>query len=340
MLEYFPWSEKVFEETISDYRNNRLPILDLELGGECNCNCLYCDSPNRSAHIEYPVASVSKMLESGHFKWLYVCGLGEPTFERNLGVLEELLNVCDSHNIKCSIFTNALNITSTIKRFIDKGVLHLLFKYDSPDDDVNSILLGRKLPIKYNDIFSEIQKSVKIEGEYTNIAASIVPTIYNESVIDVLAQKCINSNIFPLIGALEIAGNAAEKYEKLAPRTEKLLTAKTFVDQMFRGHYRIPMCPSTIGAIHVAANGDIVVDTLSGLSCSWFWLDPPNTISLGNINQEFNYHDVVKKIIDYRKEVLSNLKLLEKRYPNGPFGGCGGNIQELLFTYINIMEQN
>lgn len=340
MLEYFPWSTKVFNEMLNEYRNRNLPILDLELGGECNCNCLYCDSPNRSVHIEYSIESIIKILESGHFKWLFVCGLGEPTFDGNLEILELLLSVCDSLNIKCSIFTNALNITQQIRRFIDKGVLHILFKYDSFDDEVNNIVLGRKLDIGYNEIFTQMQECVINRGEYTNIAASIVPTVYNENILDSLARKCMESNIFPLIGALEVAGKAAEKYEKLAPKQEILITAKLSIDQIFSGQYRIPICPSTIGSVHIAANGDIVVDSLSGLSCSWFWLETPNTISLGNIKQGFDYYEVVDKIIDYREKVYHNLHSLEKPCVESPFGGCGGDIKELLAIYKNITERN
>ena len=340
MLEYYPWSTKAFNEMLNEYRNNQLPILDLELGGECNCNCLYCDSPNRSVNIEYSTESIIKILETGHFKWLFVCGLGEPTFERNLEVLELLLSVCDSYQIKCSIFTNALNITPQIRQFIDKGILHILFKYDSFDDAVNNEIIGRKLDIGYNEIFSQMQECVITHGDYTNIAASIVPTVYNENILGALAKKCMDSNIFPLIGELEVAGKAAEKYEKLVPAREKLLAAKLSVDQIFCGQYRIPNCPSTIGSIHIAANGDITVDALSGLSCSWFWLETPNIISLGNINQGFDYYEVVDKIFDYRKKVFHNVHSLEKPYVDSSFGGCGGNIRELLVIYESIMEGN
>ena len=139
-----------------------------------------------------------------------------------------------------------------------------------------------------------------------------------------LAKKCINANIFPLIGALELAGKATERYEEIVPKTEKLLAAKSLIDQMFFGRYRIPICPSTIGAIHIAANGDIVVDAMSGLSCSWFWLKTPNTISVGNINQGFDYCEIVNKIIAYRKKVFYNLSSMENTLSDSPFGGCGG----------------
>ena len=47
MIEYLPWSKKLLDESISSYKNGIFSILDLELGGGCNLNCIYCDSPDR-----------------------------------------------------------------------------------------------------------------------------------------------------------------------------------------------------------------------------------------------------------------------------------------------------
>lgn len=338
MLEYLPWSTKLFNEMIEEYRKGQFTILDLELGGECNCNCLYCDSPNRTSKIEYSIESIIQILKSGYFNWLFICGLGEPTFGENLTALELLLNVCASNQIKCSIFTNALNITPQIKWFIDIGILHVLFKYDSFDDEVNKEILGKKHKVGYNDIFQQMKNSVIIKGNYTNIAASIVPTVYNEDILDLLTKKCIDSNIFPLLGALEVAGNAKEIYDKLVPKYEKLVSAKFLIDKIVGGQYRMPICPSTIGSIHIAANGDITVDAFSGLSCSWFWLKTPNTISLGNVNQRFDYNEIVNRIISYRKTVFHSLNTYIDSSSNIPFGGCGGDIKALLNIYKNIMQ--
>lgn len=338
MLEYLPWSTKSFNEMIEEYKKGQFTILDLELGGECNCNCLYCDSPNRASRIEYSIESIVKILKSGNFSWLFICGLGEPTFGENLTALELLLNTCLSNKIKCSIFTNALNITPQIKWFIDIGILHVLFKYDSFDDEVNKEILGKSHNVGYNYIFQQMKNSVIIENNYTNIAASIVPTVYNEDILDLLTKKCIDSNIFPLLGALEVAGNATARYEKLVPRHEKLVSAKILIDKIVGGQYCMPICPSTIGSIHISASGDITVDALSGLSCSWFWLKTPDIMSLGNINQGFDYHEVTNKIISYRKAVFHNLNTCIESHDDSLFGGCGGDIKTLLNIYKSIMQ--
>ncbi len=47
MLEYLPWSKKVLAENLQIYSEGRFLCLDIELGGECNYHCVYCDSPDR-----------------------------------------------------------------------------------------------------------------------------------------------------------------------------------------------------------------------------------------------------------------------------------------------------
>ena len=43
MIEYMPWSNKVISECFRDYEKGIFSILDIELGGQCNYHCIYCD---------------------------------------------------------------------------------------------------------------------------------------------------------------------------------------------------------------------------------------------------------------------------------------------------------
>ena len=44
MVEYRPWSNEIALPII-EQSNSKLSILDLQLGGACNLNCVYCDTP-------------------------------------------------------------------------------------------------------------------------------------------------------------------------------------------------------------------------------------------------------------------------------------------------------
>ena len=328
MIEYFPWSKKVLKDILNDYALGYFSILDLELGG--NCNCIYCDSPDRKEKIFYSVEMIEEFVKGGRFKWLFVCGLGEPTFNENYDALIKLLKFCKKNGIKCSVFTNATNISKDLKYFISEDVLYILFKYDSFFDEVNRKIVGNNNIGSYNDVFSEMTRLVKVEDGCTNIAASIVPTVYNEDILVELVKKCTAYNIYPLVGSLEDAGKAQIDYETLSITEEKLVLLKNQIEQYFAEEFVLPICPSTIGAIHITNKGDIVVDSRTGLSCSWFWMETPRMVTLGNIMNYNTYDKICNEIIRYRKNVKYNTKHILNDNVNNVFGGCGGDIETLL----------
>ena len=45
MWEYLPWAQSTLEKALKKYTRGIFSILDVELGGECNYHCVYCDSP-------------------------------------------------------------------------------------------------------------------------------------------------------------------------------------------------------------------------------------------------------------------------------------------------------
>ena len=70
-------------------------------------------------------------MTEGMIKWVYVCGLGEPTAPSNLRYLKQILLWCKEKGIKLSMFSNMLNADNEIFDYIDSGTLHVLFKLDT-----------------------------------------------------------------------------------------------------------------------------------------------------------------------------------------------------------------
>lgn len=68
MYEYLPWSKRVLDKSIVSYKKGIFPILDLELGGGCNLNCIYCDSPDRTKKFT-SMREVQNFIESGKIEW-------------------------------------------------------------------------------------------------------------------------------------------------------------------------------------------------------------------------------------------------------------------------------
>ena len=44
MNQYKPWEQEEVKSLVNQ-SNKKLPILDIQLGGACNLNCIYCDTP-------------------------------------------------------------------------------------------------------------------------------------------------------------------------------------------------------------------------------------------------------------------------------------------------------
>ena len=91
MLEYLPWSVKVLSDCWKQYQESgMLNIIDIELGGACNFRCKYCDTPTYQKDIAYHLDDIETLILQGDVKWLFLCGLGEPTVGANMKDLKTL----------------------------------------------------------------------------------------------------------------------------------------------------------------------------------------------------------------------------------------------------------
>jgi len=176
-------------------------------------------------------------------------------------------------------------------------------------------------------------------NDYYSIAASIVPTKLNYKEIPSLVEKCVENNAFPLLGQLEYAGNAINEYDNLLLSKEELLELKSEINWIIGTEYKIPICPSVISGIHINNNGYISVDKKSGLSCSWFWLKTPDTVNLCSVNEIQSLKKAERHILEYRQNVITDILDLPNQIEELPFGGCGGNIKDLINDYVIIQSK-
>lgn len=337
MFEYKPWSHEVLENTLARYKREIFNILDIELGGQCNYHCIYCDSPLRDKRCKVSIDQIRVAFTTKKIDWVFICGLGEPTAVGNINVLIDILNLCEKFGAKCSIFSNLSVINNELVDFIEKGILHILFKYDSRDIAKNMNLYGVPNVNKQLYNVERIKKLVKVQNNTTNIAASIVPTRVNrEDIIDVV-KECLDNNIFPLIAELENSGEAQAYYSQLALTNEELLDIKNQIDALIQEEYKVPVCPAVIGGVHIRHDGSVTVDKFTGLSCHWFWLEEPRTCVVGNFNQD-NYDNIIRAVISYRKERVEFIKDVIGAGGKSIFGGCGGDVSNLLQRYLAISQ--
>lgn len=339
MIEYLPWSKQEYDACLDNYSKKHLSILDLELGGECNYNCVYCDSPDRKKECNISLDEIDRLLFEGEFRWVYICGLGEPTHGKNYQFLINILSLCEKHGIRCSIFTNLSYLTEELKSYIMKGILYVLFKYDTKKSFGVKSLYGTSNPDSQLSAIEEIWPLVHIENGRTNIAASIVPTQLNYSEILDIVTECISHNVFPLIGELELSGKGQTNYYNLFLSPIELENLKIRIDEIWNGHYSIPVCPAVINGLHINNRNNITVDSFSGLSCHWFWLKEPKTESLVHLDSEVSLNALTATVLTYRQEHIDNIVgyLKNNTHVGGAFGGCGGDVNQLFNAYLASM---
>ena len=137
---------------------------------------------------------------------------------------------------------------------------------------------------------------------------------------------------------VEYAGKAIASSDELNLTKEELYQVKAEIEALY-GPYKIPICPSVISGFHITHNGQILVDRKSGLSCIWFWLENPDVIDLCNVNSINSFNEVDSLIINYRNTILEKMKQIAPTIEECPFGGCGGNIKDIINEYIIYQEK-
>lgn len=339
MLEYLPWSNQELSKSLSLYKDNVFSILDIELGGACNLSCIYCDTPDRKIISKISTEIVEKLFQSNQIRWLFICGLGEPTVKPNFSQLIDLLSLCKKYDIRCSMFTNLLNLNDEIRKFIIDGILYILFKLDSFNENKIQDLFNTNQTNKILSNIDDVKSLVTSDGNFTNIAASIVPTSINQDEIIDIVKFCIANNIFPLIGDLENSGITQDTFKYLKINNDELLLIKQRINELFNVSYRVPVCPSVIGGIHISHGNQLIVDHYTGLSCHWFWLKQPKIKVLADINNATTYDEIASMIINYRSTKIDFIENYISDISELPFGGCGGDIKYMLTGYLTICKQ-
>jgi MoaA/NifB/PqqE/SkfB family radical SAM enzyme len=341
---YAPWSAEVNHEAESELFNTRkFSILDIQLSGECNFNCCYCDSPDRDKPLNIQLDIIKGIVLTEKIKYVFICGLGEPTaIGQNYDALIKILNVCAEANAQCSIFTNLYRMTDELMEYIKNGILNVLFKLDSFEPAEVAKLYDISMSMAEIQL-NNIQKLVKLtknNNGNVNIGASIVPTRYNHNDILTTIKKCFRMGIYPLLTDLGYSGNATTDYNNLSLGIDELKKIKSEIGVLIGKEYNLPLCPSVISGIHINNRGKVTVDSRSGLSCGWFWAEEPMPFEIGDIYTE-SFKSISEKVLFYRKERFPQFAeaISVKASCNGQvFGGCGGNMTLLFERYKKLQH--
>lgn len=341
---YAPWSPSNLQIAINGYTKREMPFLYLELTAKCTkCNCLYCDSPTHDViqdelSIDEIKFIINKFADKG-LRWLFICGLGEPSEDEKL---MSLLSYLKERNINVSLFTNSLGFSENDIHFLKKYNAHLILKLDTFQKDIFDRLLGSKgIAVKIYSFLESLlsQGFVKFgSNNDTNLALSIVPTALNIDFIPEVIQYCVNHSIYPAIGEMEPLGSAVENMAQLKVSSYDLQTLHEKVSNILGYSYFRPLCPGIIADFRIDHIGNCIIDSTTGLGCGWFLGEIYNPLILGNIRKDSIY-EIQKKASLYRckyfKEAVNILK--NKK----PVIACGGGARPIDWTnmYSQLMNK-
>jgi hypothetical protein len=189
-------------------------------------------------------------------------------------------------------------------------------------------------------------------GKITNQAISIVPTTDNYSDIPSVIDYAHKYGIFELIGQLENIGransclkNSCDKCGKCTSlfkqkdvSVEDLQKIKDYLKVTYDTDYEIPICAANIASVHITNRNQVICEEDLLLSCPYYSLEEPRILTLGDASK-INHEQICKLIINGRYEKLPKLQALIDSAPDFVFGGCGGNMKQLLKTYNGVMKK-
>lgn len=341
-LEYFPWSRSALQEVMqASAKTHRPSILDIQVGGSCGFNCLYCDTPQH--HEPCLTGSHVKLIETiiatGEIKSVFCCGLGEPTAPGNVHVLKSILAMCENNSTTFSMFTNMEGLDDELFGYIKRGTLFVLVKLDTFVPGLMQRLYGisatQAKQMQYQ--YARLKEVVNCQNGVTNIGGSIVPTQLNFAELPSIIDWCMKNKFFPLIGPLEKAGKSKDAiYEQLQLRRNMLQALKKYVDTKYNTDYSVPFCPSLFFGLHIDNHGNVQADQDTGLSCDWFRLENPRMDTIGHISDGFDV--LSRNLQSYRAERIPAViaAVSASTSADQVFGGCGGKLDEILNFYLEI----
>lgn len=340
---YKAWSPETLLECINDYRDGKIPVLNLDFSAKCSfCSCLYCDSKVGKASLgeisaQEATALITEMFFSYGLKWIYICGLGEPTEDPKFF---PVLECAKSLGINVSIFTNGSGIDANKAAILKNYPLYIALKLDSLNATTFDTLVGKtgvaNKIYKFLDILINSGFLREIDGE-TNLALSIVPTKLNFTEIKEIINFCKRNKIFPAIGEMEEVNKAASNIDKLSLTRDQLISLKKQISQIIGYEYERPLCPGIIPSLHVTNTGDYVMDKKTGLSCSWFFMKDLSYQVLGNIRHDALI-DVISSMKSHRYDNKLNAEVLLKNH-KPIFGGGGSQPSKWYKLYLSLLNE-
>lgn len=348
--EYELLSRKINTEVEHELVKGYISCLDIQLGGGCNARCIYCDTPLYRETCEVNLRKVEAMLKTGKIKYIFVCGLGEPTAPTNIEYFKEILRMADFYGAKVSAFSNCIYMDDELFNLINKGVYNVIFKLDSFDPAYRqkTYRISDTLDTQMQANITQLASIAKAnKSSFTQVAASIVASKDNIDYVYDLVKFCIENNIFPKIGLLENAGNSTETFDSKSLSQAQIKQIQSFLKSEYGidDLQALKMCPAVLGSIFISNKDKVSLVNGLATSCKWFGLEDNNK-EMQHFITEYDsseipndlYYKVVDAILKYRLLQLPFVEEVLGQTNNTIIGGCGGDPRQILANMIRISQ--
>ena len=230
MYEYAPWAKDTLHRILA-ISSNCLPILDIQFGGACNQNCIYCQASSQqesSCNVTMSMHTMEKAVElmfksrSKHLTMEFQGG--EPSLEYDLlkfGIEKaEEINVIEKRQVAYVLCTNSINLTDRVLELCKKYGVLISTSLDGPSFLHNR---NRGKTDSYERVVAGITKAREVLGN-DSVSALMTTSVEGlEYPIEIVDEyvKLGFCNIF--IRALNPYGLATEN-ENWEDYTEKFIS--------------------------------------------------------------------------------------------------------------------
>lgn len=229
---------------------NRLLSIRLETNRSCNLRCLYCYAQSgrrlKNELTFKELCSIIEQAKSLGVRSIVIIGGGEPTIHPKF---RDLVTCIHSLDIRPVLFTNTINMTPDLAKFLYDSGASVMGKLDSLRPDLQDFLAG------CNGAGEKIRIGLKnlIDAGFTQtddprrlrFGVSFVSCRLNLEEIEAIWHFCRERNIFPNMEVLTPTGRAKDTLADCGLTREEIRTYKLKLLEIDRTRYGYDWLPYT-----------------------------------------------------------------------------------------------
>lgn len=211
------------EEVARAMKTNRMLLLDLDLPGRCDLNCMYCDrsqdrrNSKRKEMTHDERKSVIAEASALGCRTIEIPGAGEPLLD--VGFMDYVKTAAERRLVPV-IFTNGTQITSEGAAALHALGASVILKFNSTNRDVQDQLTGTHgFGTRSETALRTLMHAGFNSSDPTRLGVDMVITRLNKDDVLEVLRLCRRNNIFPYLAPLIPRGEAL-RYDLVLSKSE------------------------------------------------------------------------------------------------------------------------